>query len=123
METNEWRRAMSDLEKMKDQIKAEIEAHPVILYMKGSKLMPMCGFSARVVQILKQLGVDFETRNVLEDDNLRQGIKEVSDWPTLPQLYVNKEFVGGCDIVTELHQQGELEQILKPYISTCSNDT
>lgn len=122
METNEWRRAMSDLEKMKEQIRADIEAHPVILYMKGSKLMPMCGFSARVVQILKEVGVDFETRNVLEDDNLRQGIKEVSDWPTLPQLYVNKEFIGGCDIVSELYEQKELEQILKPYISTYSSD-
>lgn len=113
---------MSDLEKMKEQIRADIEAHPVILYMKGSKLMPMCGFSARVVQILKEVGVDFETRNVLEDDNLRQGIKEVSDWPTLPQLYVNKEFIGGCDIVSELYEQKELEQILKPYISTYSSD-
>lgn len=114
---------MTSLEKAKAQIAKDIETNPVILFMKGSKLMPQCGFSAKVVHILKQIGVEFETRNVLDDDDLRQGIKEYSDWPTIPQLYVNKEFIGGCDIVSELHQEGELEAILKPYISSCSNDT
>ena len=113
---------MSSVEDVKNKIAKDIESNPVILFMKGSKLMPQCGFSAKVVHILKQLGVQFETRNVLEDDNLRQGIKEYSDWPTIPQLYVNKEFIGGCDIVTELYQEGELETLLKPYISSCSSD-
>ena len=94
------------------RIKEDVEKHPVILFMKGSKLMPLCGFSGRVVEILSQCGVDFETRNVLEDDELRQGIKEFSNWPTLPQLYVDGKFVGGCDIVMQLHEQGELEKIL-----------
>lgn len=75
--------------------------------------MPSCGFSARVVEILNRLGVTYETRNVLENDELRQSIKEFSDWPTIPQLYVKGEFIGGCDIVTELYQTGELEKMLK----------
>ncbi len=100
-------------EQMKQQIAEEIAANPVILYMKGSKQMPMCGFSARVVDILNQMGVEFETRNVLEDDLLRQSIKEYSDWPTLPQLYVRGEFVGGCDIVMQLFQSGELNNLVK----------
>ncbi len=97
---------------MLDQIKQDIEKHPVILYMKGSKLMPMCGFSAQVVEILHELGTPFETRNVLEDDQLRSSIKEFSNWPTLPQLYINGEFVGGCDVVTELYSSGELKKLL-----------
>ena len=75
--------------------------------------MPLCGFSGRVVAILNQLGANFETRNVLEDDELRQGIKEYSNWPTLPQLYINGEFIGGCDIVMQLHEEGELQKLLK----------
>lgn len=114
---------MTQLDDIKEVVKKDIESHPIILFMKGSKLMPQCGYSARVVHILKELGVDFETRNVLEDDNLRQAIKEISDWPTLPQLYVNKEFIGGCDIITELHQEGELEKILRSDASTYSSDT
>ena len=80
--------------------------------MKGNKDMPMCGFSNQVVHILNQLGVEYESKNVLEDDVLRQAIKEFSDWPTIPQLYVNAEFIGGCDIITELFQSGELSHLL-----------
>jgi monothiol glutaredoxin len=93
-------------------IEDDIKANRVILFMKGCKQMPMCGFSARVVDILKEHGVDFETRDVLQDDGLRAGIKEFSDWPTLPQLYINQEFVGGCDVVMELHDRGDLKELL-----------
>ena len=84
-----------------------------MLYMKGTAMFPQCGFSARVVQILTHLGVPFATANVLEDPELRDGIKEFSSWPTIPQLYVKGEFVGGGDIVTEMYQSGELELLLK----------
>lgn len=94
------------------QIQAQIDANPVMLYMKGDATFPQCGFSARVVQILKHLGVPFKTANVLEDPALRQGIKDFSNWPTVPQLYVKGEFIGGCDIVTEMYQSGELEKLL-----------
>jgi monothiol glutaredoxin len=96
-----------------DRIKTEITENPVMLYMKGSAMFPQCGFSARVVQILSHLGVPFQTANVLEDPALRDGIKQFSNWPTIPQLYVNGEFVGGCDIITEMFQSGELETLLK----------
>ena len=95
-----------------DRIKEEIAEHPVMLYMKGNAMFPQCGFSARVVQILTHLGVPFHTANVLEDAALRDGIKQFSDWPTIPQLYVKGEFVGGCDIVTEMFQSGELSTLL-----------
>ena len=101
-----------DLTKTKEDIQNDIEANKVLLFMKGNKMAPQCGFSAQVVHILNQTGVEFETRDVLQDEYLRQGIKEFSDWPTIPQLYVNKEFIGGCDIVTELFQSGELKTIL-----------
>lgn len=94
------------------KIENDIKRHKVVLYMKGTKLMPLCGFSARVVDILNEYEVSFETRNVLDDDELRSGIKEFSNWPTLPQLYIAGEFIGGCDIVTELHANGELEKML-----------
>ena len=94
------------------RIEADIAANPVMLFMKGNALFPQCGFSARVVQILTQLGVKFQTANVLEDPELRDGIKSFSQWPTIPQLYVAGEFVGGCDIVTEMYQSGELETML-----------
>ncbi|MBP9841297.1 MAG: Grx4 family monothiol glutaredoxin [Simkaniaceae bacterium] len=97
---------------MHKQIEEDIANHPVILFMKGTKDNPMCGFSSRVVDILNDLGIEFETRDVLEDDELRSAIKEFSDWPTLPQLYINGEFIGGCDIVTELHRTGELQELL-----------
>lgn len=95
-----------------DRIKSDIAAHPVMLYMKGTAMFPQCGFSARVVQILTHLGVPFDTANVLEDDELREGIKQFSNWPTVPQLYVKGEFIGGCDIVTEMFQSGELATLL-----------
>ncbi len=95
-----------------DRIQAEITDTPVMLYMKGTAMFPQCGFSARVVQILTHLNVPFKTANVLEDEALRDGIKEFSSWPTIPQLYVKGEFVGGCDIITEMFQSGELETLL-----------
>ena len=95
------------------RIQNDITANPVMLYMKGDAMFPQCGFSARVVQILSHLGVPFQTANVLEDAGLREGIKQFSSWPTIPQLYVQGEFVGGCDIVTEMFQSGELESLMK----------
>ena len=95
------------------RIQGEIEQNQVMLYMKGTPIFPQCGFSARVVQILTHMGVPFQSANVLEDDQLRDGIKEFSQWPTIPQLYVKGEFVGGCDIVKEMFEQGELESFLK----------
>ena len=94
------------------RIEREITENPVMLYMKGTAMFPQCGFSARVVQILTHLGVKFATANVLEDPELRDGIKAFSNWPTIPQLYVKGEFVGGCDIITEMFQAGELESLL-----------
>jgi monothiol glutaredoxin len=91
-----------------ERIQSEITTNPVMLYMKGNAMFPQCGFSARVVQILTHVGVPFQTANVLEDAELREGIKTFSNWPTIPQLYVKGEFVGGCDIVTEMFQSGEL---------------
>lgn len=95
-------------EEMRAAIEKDVKSIPVLLYMKGNVAMPRCGFSAAVVDILRQLDVPFETRDVYSDETLRQEIKEFSDWPTLPQLYVGGEFVGGCDIVREMHENGEL---------------
>ncbi len=95
-----------------ERIKSDIESNDVMLYMKGTPLFPQCGFSARVIQILTHVGVPFQSANVLEDMELREGIKQFSQWPTVPQLYVKGEFVGGCDIVTEMYQAGELETLL-----------
>jgi monothiol glutaredoxin len=95
-----------------DRIKAEITENPVVLYMKGTPVFPQCGFSARVVQILSHVGVPFKGVNVLADMEIREGIKSFSNWPTIPQLYVKGEFVGGCDIVTEMFQAGELQTLL-----------
>ena len=95
------------------RIQKDIADNRVMLFMKGNALFPQCGFSARVVQILSHLGVPFQTANVLEDAGLRDGIKAFSQWPTIPQLYVDGEFVGGCDIVTEMFQSGELETLMK----------
>jgi monothiol glutaredoxin len=96
-----------------DRIQSDIEGNTVFLYMKGTPMFPQCGFSARVVQILSHLGVPFSSANVLEEQELREGVKEFSQWPTIPQLYVKGEFVGGCDIVTEMFQSGELETLLE----------
>ena len=94
-----------------DQINETVTSNDVVLFMKGTKTMPQCGFSSRVAAILNYLGVDFHDVNILASDELRQGIKEFSDWPTTPQLYVKQEFVGGCDIVTEMTISGELDQL------------
>ncbi|GBR32568.1 glutaredoxin [Komagataeibacter oboediens DSM 11826] len=99
-------------ETIAQRIQAQIDANPVMLYMKGDANFPQCGFSARVVQVLKHLGVPFKTENVLADPELRQGIKDFSNWPTVPQLYIKGEFIGGCDIVTEMYQAGELQKLL-----------
>jgi monothiol glutaredoxin len=95
------------------EIQSQIDGSPVMLFMKGTPMFPQCGFSARVIQILSHMGVPFQSANVLEDPELREGIKEFSQWPTIPQLYVKGEFVGGCDIVTEMFQTGELETLMK----------
>ena len=91
----------------------EVKAHDVVLFMKGTPQFPMCGFSGQVVQILDYLGVAYKGMNVLENDELRDGIKSYSNWPTIPQLYVKGEFVGGCDIVREMFQAGELQSLMK----------
>ena len=94
-------------------IQNEVKANDVVLFMKGTPQVPMCGFSGQVVQILDHLGVTYKGLNVLESDDLRQGIKSYSNWPTIPQLYVKGEFVGGCDIIREMFQAGELLSLLK----------
>lgn len=88
-----------------------VKANDVVLYMKGTKSMPQCGFSSKVAGVLNYMGVEYSDVNVLADENIRQGIKEYSDWPTIPQLYVKGEFVGGCDIITEMTLSGELDQL------------
>ncbi|MBB5689586.1 Grx4 family monothiol glutaredoxin [Roseomonas alkaliterrae] len=95
-----------------ERIQADITENPVVLYMKGTPVFPQCGFSARVVQILSHMGVPFKGVNVLEDMEIREGIKAFTNWPTIPQLYVKGEFVGGCDIVMEMFQSGELAALL-----------
>jgi monothiol glutaredoxin len=96
-----------------DRIKQDVTSNPVVLYMKGTPVFPQCGFSAAVVQILTELGVKFKGIDVLTDPEIRQGIKEYSSWPTIPQLYVKGEFVGGCDIIREMAETGELKQLLE----------
>ncbi|HSY22247.1 MAG TPA: Grx4 family monothiol glutaredoxin [Polyangiaceae bacterium] len=99
-------------EDLRTRLEGLIRSHKVVLFMKGTKQFPACGFSNTVVQILKKEGVPFETFNILADAEVRQGLKEYSNWPTFPQLYVDGKFVGGCDIVTEMHQSGELKREL-----------
>jgi monothiol glutaredoxin len=95
-----------------DRIKQDVTSNPVVLFMKGTPVFPQCGFSAAVVQILSHLGVKFKGVDVLTDPEIRQGIKEFSNWPTIPQLYVKGEFIGGCDIVREMYESGELKELL-----------
>ena len=102
---------MLDTTAAKEQIREAVDSHDVVLFMKGTATMPQCGFSSRVASILGYLGVAFHDVNILETPELRQGIKEFSDWPTTPQLYVKQEFVGGCDIVTEMTMSGELDKL------------
>ncbi len=98
---------------VRDRIDTLVKQHKIMVFMKGTKLMPMCGFSNNVVQILNMLGVPYETVDVLADDGIRQGIKEYSSWPTIPQVYINGEFIGGSDIMIELYQKGELQQLVE----------
>ncbi|KAI9305249.1 thioredoxin-like protein [Cunninghamella echinulata] len=108
-----WARWLSD--SLRQQLEKDIKTKPVVLFMKGTADQPMCGFSRAAVQIMQVQGVDFDkvqTYNVLADEDLRQGIKEFSDWPTIPQVYINGEFVGGCDILLNMHQSGDLEDLL-----------
>ena len=99
--------------KTNEKIKSLIKHNDVCLFMKGTPDAPQCGFSMAVINVLKHLNVNFKSINVLENENLRQGIKDFSDWPTIPQLYVKKEFVGGCDIVKEMFEKGELKKLLE----------
>jgi monothiol glutaredoxin len=98
---------------LKERIEQLVNSHKIVVFMKGSKLMPQCGFSNNVVQILNVLGVPYETVDVLQDADIRQGIKEYSNWPTIPQIYINGEFIGGSDIAIELYQSGELQQMVE----------
>ena len=98
---------------VQDRIRQQIADSPVVLYMKGTPVFPQCGFSAAVVQILSHMGIKFKGVDVLSDPSIRQGIKEFSNWPTVPQLYVKGEFIGGCDIVREMFEAGELGEFLK----------
>ena len=102
---------MSDQDTL-DRIRKEITSNDVVLFMKGTKAFPQCGFSGRVTQILNHMGVPFRDINVLEDQAIREGIKQFTNWPTIPQLYVKGEFVGGADIITEMFQSGELEELV-----------
>lgn len=97
----------------KERIQALVDNHPILLFMKGSKLFPQCGFSNTATQILGSFNVDFHTVDVLSDENIRQGVKEFSQWPTIPQLYVSGEFIGGSDIMIELYQSGELGEMIE----------
>jgi monothiol glutaredoxin len=100
---------------LKTRIDNEIASEQVVLFMKGTPVFPQCGFSAAVVGVLSHLGVKFRGINVLEDDNIREGIKAYSDWPTIPQLYVKGEFVGGCDIIREMYETGELIEMFQTH--------
>ena len=99
-------------ENIKTEIENEIQANDIVLYMKGTPVFPQCGFSAATVGVLNQLGVKFNSVNVLENDDIRQGIKDYANWPTIPQLYVKGEFVGGCDIIREMYESGELNDLI-----------
>jgi monothiol glutaredoxin len=103
-------RMQQDIFNKIDQI---IKTNNVVLFMKGTKNMPMCGFSVLVVSVLKKLDIDFKDVNVLEDNEIREGVKTYADWPTIPQLYIKGEFIGGCDIVKELYKNGELEKLVE----------
>ncbi len=99
------------------QIEADVKQNKIMIFMKGSRSFPQCGFSAATVQIFNELGVDYKTADVLSDPELRDGIKSYSNWPTIPQVYINGKFVGGCDIIRELHESGELEPMVRAALS------
>ena len=102
---------MNNTDHVSQNIKNEIQSNDVVLFMKGTPVFPMCGFSAATVEVLNKLGVKFGSINVLESDEMREGIKKFSNWPTIPQLYVKEEFIGGCDIVKEMYETGELLEL------------
>lgn len=106
-----------NMEEILKRIDKEVKENKIIVYMKGTKAEPQCGFSAAVVDVFNMLGVPFETRNVLEDMELREGVKKYSNWPTIPQVFVNGKFIGGCDITRELFQSGELQKLVKEVLS------
>jgi monothiol glutaredoxin len=99
-------------EQLKQQLENDIKSNKVVIFMKGTPEQPMCGFSARTIEILKSYGSSLKAHNVLASEEIRQGIKEYTNWPTIPQVFINGEFVGGCDIVTEMHQNGDLKKML-----------
>lgn len=100
------------VESVNNVIKSQIEANHILLFIKGTPVFPQCGFSARVVQIMDLVGVPYKTIDVLKDRNIREQIKEYSKWPTIPQIYIDNEFIGGCDILTEMYQRGEIQKKL-----------
>jgi monothiol glutaredoxin len=100
------------------QIEATVKKHPILIYMKGTPTFPMCGFSAATIQIFDSLGVSYETVDVLEDPAIREGIKRYSNWPTIPQVYINGEFIGGCDIIREMYTNGELEPLVRTAVKS-----
>lgn len=103
---------------IKDRIGSLIERSRIVIFMKGNRLMPMCGFSAAVVQVFEELGVPFETVDVLQDPEIRDGVKVYSNWPTIPQVYVDGKFIGGCDIIREMHSRGELQPLVRAPVSS-----
>tara|TARA_B100000676_G_C17248625_1_gene422315 strand:+ start:59 stop:400 length:342 start_codon:yes stop_codon:yes gene_type:complete len=103
---------MNNVDHVSQNIENEIKSNDVVLFMKGTPVFPMCGFSAATVEVLNKVGVKFESVNVLDSDEMREGIKKYSNWPTIPQLYVKEEFIGGCDIVREMFESGELLELL-----------
>ena len=103
---------MNNIDHVSQNIENEINSNDVVLFMKGTPVFPQCGFSARVIDILTKVGVKFGSVNVLESDEMREGIKKFSNWPTIPQLYVKEEFIGGCDIAKEMYESGELLELL-----------
>ncbi len=103
---------MTDGTPVSERIESEIASHPIVLFMKGTPIFPQCGFSAMVVQVLSHMGVKFKSIDVLNEPDIREGIKQFSNWPTIPQLYVRNEFVGGADIVREMYENGELSDLM-----------
>jgi len=105
-------------ENVMDKIKSQINSNKILIYMKGNKLFPRCGFSAATVEVFNELGYPFETVDVLEDPEIREGIKQFTNWPTIPQVFINGKFIGGCDITRELYERGELEAMVKEAFET-----
>lgn len=100
-------------ENVLDKIKSQVESSKIMIYMKGDRMLPRCGFSAATVEVFEQLGYPYETVDVLQDESIREGVKQFTKWPTIPQVFINGQFVGGCDITRELYERGELQQMVK----------